>query len=192
MPLPGGAADKLGNIYEGHWTVFCMVDVMDEKADSIRLEPPGIDGIEFWLRRKERFEYHQVKRQTSGGGRWTISALEGKKIHVLSHFWKHLKNPDIFCVFVSTQDADELRELADRSRSATSFVEFENNFLSKKLSKNLDNLSQKWENCSKEEAYQALKSIEIETVGENFIVKAIESRLAALVEGDTKIGRAHV
>ena len=51
MPLPGGAADKVGIRYESLWTVNCMIDVMDESADSIRLEPPGEegDGIEFWL-----------------------------------------------------------------------------------------------------------------------------------------------
>jgi hypothetical protein len=49
MPLPGGATDKFGNRYEGRWTVFCMIDVMDERADAIRLEPPGEEGegIEF-------------------------------------------------------------------------------------------------------------------------------------------------
>ena len=41
MPLPGGAAEKFGNRYEGRWTVACLLDVMDEKSESIRLEPPG-------------------------------------------------------------------------------------------------------------------------------------------------------
>lgn len=40
MPLPGGASDKFGNRYEGRWTVAWMIAVMDESADSIRLEPP--------------------------------------------------------------------------------------------------------------------------------------------------------
>lgn len=55
MPLPGGDADKLGNRYEGRWTIACMIEVMDEEADSIRLEPPGFEGegVEFWLRKGE-------------------------------------------------------------------------------------------------------------------------------------------
>ena len=48
MPLPGGEADKLGNRYEGRWTVCRMIDVMDEKADYIELEKPGEDGFEFF------------------------------------------------------------------------------------------------------------------------------------------------
>jgi hypothetical protein len=74
MPLPGGPTDKFGNRYEGRWTVNCMVDVMDEQADSIRLEPPRVegDGVEFWIQRGDVREYHQVKRQHSASGRWTL------------------------------------------------------------------------------------------------------------------------
>ena len=65
MPIPGGAADKLGNSYEGLWTVGCLAMVLDEHANAIRLEPPGAEGegIEFWLRTRDSLEYHQVKRQ---------------------------------------------------------------------------------------------------------------------------------
>ncbi|MEG5054988.1 MULTISPECIES: hypothetical protein [unclassified Microcoleus] len=90
MTFAGGVADKLGNRYEGRWTVHCMIDVMEEKADSISLEPPGIDGIEFFLRRKSKLEYHQVKRQRSGRGRWTLSSLEDEQVKVLSNFWSSL------------------------------------------------------------------------------------------------------
>ena len=41
MPLPGGPTDKFGNRYEGRWTVLQMAEVLDERADSLRLEPPG-------------------------------------------------------------------------------------------------------------------------------------------------------
>ena len=79
MPLPGGAADKFGNRYEGRWTVLCMLEVLDGKADSIRLESPGIDAAEFWLKRSSRQEYHQVKRQIyrSGGSLRSQSSVCG-------------------------------------------------------------------------------------------------------------------
>ena len=44
MVLPGGSADKFGNLYEGRWTVRYLLDVMDEKYDSIRPEEPGAKG----------------------------------------------------------------------------------------------------------------------------------------------------
>ncbi|NJN62145.1 MAG: hypothetical protein HC795_11980 [Coleofasciculaceae cyanobacterium RL_1_1] len=88
MPLAGGASDKLGNRYEGRWTVRQIIDVLEEKADSIQLEKPGEDAFEFIVSRDGRKECHQVKRQNSKGVGWTLSALENKnpKITVLSDF----------------------------------------------------------------------------------------------------------
>ncbi|KST62263.1 NACHT domain-containing protein [Mastigocoleus testarum] len=186
MPLPGGAADKIGNRYEGRWTVYCMIDVMDEKADSIRLEKPGEDSFEFFVRKNGNLECHQVKCQKSGRGRWTLKALEDGKVQVLSDFWKSLSNPDVYCVFVSTQDADEFQELANRARDATSWTEFEDDYLNNTLSGHFDTLRQKWGNCSDIDAFEALKRVRVETVGEVFLVDTVDNRLATLVEGDPK------
>ncbi|WP_016953846.1 NACHT domain-containing NTPase [Anabaena sp. PCC 7108] len=187
MPLPGGATDKIGNRYEGRWTVYCMIDVMDEKADSIQLEKPGEDGFEFIVSRNGKLECHQVKRQKSGLGRWTISALQDDKVQVLSDFWTSLNNnPNVSCIFVSTQDANELTELANRARDAGDWEKFKSDFLNKDLSGKFNKLLQKWGNCSEIAAFYALKRVRVETVGENLLVEIIESRLAALVEGDSK------
>jgi hypothetical protein len=70
MPLPGGPTDKIGNRYEDAWTVYAMLEVMDERALAIRLEPPGEDGVEFWLRRHSALEHYQVKRQRCAGASW--------------------------------------------------------------------------------------------------------------------------
>lgn len=186
MPLPGGETDKIGNRYEGRWTVYCMIDVMDEKATSIRLEKPGEDAFEFFLSKNGNVEYHQVKRQRSGRGRWTLKALEDGQVQVLSDFWKILTNPEVICVFVSTQDADELGELAQRAKGAASWTEFERDFLNKTLSGNFDTLRQKWGNCSETAAFEALKRVKVVTFGEDVLIEAVENRIAALVEGDPK------
>lgn len=187
MTLPGGPTDKLGNRYEGWWTVFCMVEVMQEKADSIRLEPPGIDGIEFWLHRNGRFEYHQVKRQNSKLGRWPLSALESKnpKIEVLSAFWEYLKNPQVSCVFISSQDANELSILAERANGAASWQEFDQQFLKAQQKRtDFQKLCQSWGNCRQEQAFEALKRIEVKPFGEKPLLTTVESLLALLVEAD--------
>ncbi|MEA5574086.1 ATP-binding protein [Calothrix sp. UHCC 0171] len=186
MPLPGGETDKIGNRYEGRWTVYCILDVIDEKADSIRLEKPGEDAFEFFVSKNGNVECHQVKRQKSGRGRWTLSALEDKQVQVLSDFWKSLSNPEVICVFVSTQDADELGELAQRARSAASWTEFERDFLNKTQSGNFHTLRQKWGNCSEIAAFEALKRVKVVTFGEDVLVETVENRIAALVEGDPK------
>ena len=81
MPLPGGQTDKVGNRYESRWTVFALLEVLEGKFDSIRLEPPGFagDGVEFWLRKGSHVEYHQVKRQDVAEGRWTLNSLQQKQ-----------------------------------------------------------------------------------------------------------------
>ncbi|MCY7393821.1 MAG: hypothetical protein LH647_20680, partial [Leptolyngbyaceae cyanobacterium CAN_BIN12] len=147
MPLPGGATDKLGNRYEGRWTVSCMIDVMDEKAESIRLEKPGEDAFEFFLHRGNQLECHQVKRQKTGLGHWTLSALENSQVQVLSDFWRSLKDPNIRCFFVSTQDADQLNELTNHARNSVSWAEFDREFL--KSNQQTTNISKLCHLCAK-------------------------------------------
>jgi hypothetical protein len=42
MPLPGGPTDKLGNRYELWWTVQQLIRMLQGKAESIRIEDPGV------------------------------------------------------------------------------------------------------------------------------------------------------
>jgi hypothetical protein len=130
MPLPGGSADKFGNRFEGRWTTVFMTYVLNETACSIRLEPPVIEeeGVDFWLRRKDRFEFYQIKRQTSSSGYWTIPNLSHKK--VLQNFYIKLKSAEKdICVFMSTQDVHLLSEMVDRARRASCYEEFSDKFL---------------------------------------------------------------
>jgi hypothetical protein len=102
MPLPGGSAGKAGVHYEDKWTAHCALDVLRGRASSIRIEPPGHegDGIEFWIKRDDCIEYHQVKRQKESG-EWTVAALR----EVLKNFEVRLRDPAARCVFVSMQSA---------------------------------------------------------------------------------------
>ncbi|HAX79147.1 MAG TPA: hypothetical protein DCY88_25805 [Cyanobacteria bacterium UBA11372] len=192
MPLPGGATDKFGNRYEGRWTVFCMIEVMDENADAIRLEPPGTEGegVEFWLSKENSREYHQVKRQQSDSGRWTLAELENKDRKILSKFWNKLRNSTANCVFISSHAAFQLDELADRARRAASWKEFYQDFLKagqtkdSEILKNYQQLCRSWHNCPETEAYEALHRVRVETVSEDFLRTTVESRIAALVEND--------
>lgn len=190
MPLSGGAADKFGNRYEGRWTVTCMIDVMDERVDSIRLEPPGEEGegVEFWIAKGDSREYHQVKRQQSATGRWTLADL-GKK-EISSNFWKKLKIPTASCIFISSHAAFQLDELADRAKRAASWQEFNQEFLNAGQSKaseqlkNFQQLCRDWSNCSEIEAYEALERIGVRTIDEETLRTIVESRLFTLVDGE--------
>ncbi|GAB4373058.1 MAG: hypothetical protein Kow00121_15910 [Elainellaceae cyanobacterium] len=66
-------------------------------------------------------------------------------------------------------------------------MEFEQEFLkSSQQSTNFSKLCRIWGNCPQIKAYEALQRIRVETVGEEFLLNAIENRIAALVEGDPK------
>lgn len=186
MPLPGGATDKFGNRYEGIWTVRCMADVLAGRAESIRLEPPGADGegIEFWLKNGDSLQYHQVKRQNSPKGNWTIADLGNKG--VLGHFWDKLQDPLSSCVFVSTNSAFQLEELSDRSKRSASFIEFSREFIkAKSVYDAFAELRARWNDCSEQEAYLALQRIEVENIGERTLRSTAERELGVLIDGNT-------
>lgn len=185
MPLAGGAANKFGNRYEGRWTVACMLDVMDENADSIRLEPPGPEGqgFEFWITKQGVREYHQVKRQRSLGN-WTLNALKGEG--VLTNFAAKLhEDPTVHCVFVSAISAGQLAELSDRARDSTSWEEFNAVFLSAdQMRTNFDIVHKSHPTLPKQAIYEQLKRVHIRTLDESSLRTMIESRASTLVDGD--------
>ncbi|GHO65546.1 hypothetical protein KSC_044380 [Ktedonobacter sp. SOSP1-52] len=187
MPLPGGPADKFGNSYEGLWTVNSMIEIISGRALSICIEPlgPEGEGVEFWLqRRNENREYHQVKRQHSEDGRWTLSVLNNKM--VLPHFRKKLCGDSAAsCVFVSMHAAYQLDELADRARRSKSWREYRESCLQAEgWAKDFENLCFYWDRCSEQEAYEALQRIEVETISEKRLYRTVESHLDLLVERD--------
>lgn len=183
MPLPGGAADKAGNRYELMWTVLCMIDVMQERAGRIRIEPPGPegDGAEFILVRAGRLEHHQVKRQQAGKGHWNIRDMAG----VLDHARRKLADPGVSCLFVSMEAAGELRELHESAVAAVSFEEFKSAFLgaSTRLGP-FRNLCGVWSGCPEENAFALLPRIRAETISEVMLRDTVDGRLAPLVTGD--------
>ncbi len=185
MPLPGGPSDKFGNHFEAYWTVACMVDVMDEKAQTIRIEVPGTEGekAEFRLIREQTSEYHQVKRQNGSDGKWSLADLAS--MGILSAFWQKL-HADVAarCIFVSMDRAPELEELAERARGPVSWEEYEQEFLKAKTHKDaFSALRHYWGNCSGAEAYATLKRISGAGMHEDTLRSVILNRLAPLVEG---------
>src|SRR5579871_1331268 len=187
MPLPGGPADKFGNRYEGFWTVNSMVEIIAGHALSICIEPLGPEGagVEFWLQRTaDKREHHQVKRQHSEDGRWTLHILNS--MGVLAHFRKKLyEDPAATCVFVSMHAAYQLEELSDRARRAASWHKFRESCLAAAAwAEAFETFCAFWDGCSEQEAFEALQRIEVETISENRLRRTVESHLDLLVERD--------
>ncbi len=81
MPLTGGPADKAGDSFERRWTVFALLDLLEGRAQSIRIEVPGDDGAgaEFRLIVDDVSTWHQTKRQRDGGP-WTIANMANEGV----------------------------------------------------------------------------------------------------------------
>lgn len=111
--LPGGAADKLGNRYEGWWTLYRLADVLLGCASRLRLEPPGSQGVgvEFWVDEPSGRWCEQVKDAPAKGS-WTLRRLTTEA--VLPSLASHLSAGHHVRLVLSTP-ATELANLSDRA-----------------------------------------------------------------------------
>lgn len=119
----GGEADKFGLRYEGIWTVYHVLQVLDGSADSISVERPGElgEGVEFVVRRGSSTEVHQVKLQDGSNASWTPMGLQAKGI--LASAKSHAQRGRDFH-FVSTIPSPVMKKLANRAQHSIDFVDF--------------------------------------------------------------------
>lgn len=208
MPLAGGASEKYGNRYEGKWTAYCIAQVMAEEADSIHIEPPGPEGegCEFALQKGPITEYHQVKRQHSRSGEWSIAELFQKG--VLAHAYTKTQDPNARFVFVSTISAGLLSGLADYARSAASIFEFKEQFLKGEKTTAWSQLLREWHGQIQQEisihddmpavelqamhermAYERLQRVHVRTTDEDSLTEMVETKLRTMVRAESQTVR---
>lgn len=181
MPLPGGAADKYGNRYEGLWTVQCMIQILHGEYSYIFLEEPGEDTAEFRLMRSDGIsEQHQVKRQNGSQAYWRIKDLQNKGI--LQAFWDCTENPSQRYVFVSTDNVEGLTEILDRATKTSSSDIFLDQYLStsQKLRKIFAGIATHF-HTSYEETFSRIKRLNVETISEAQLRQKVEYGVKAFV-----------
>jgi len=131
MPRPGGESGKLGDQYEGDWTVDQLIDLCLGRATEICVEEVGIEagGVEFRLRNMGGTNlFHSVKRQRAEG-EWSLAELttpgsNGRSI--LGDLFKILQaDATAKCVFVSGTGANDLREACEVAAKCTTAHEFD-------------------------------------------------------------------
>lgn len=139
--------------------------------------------MEFWIDYPDRREYHQVKRQRSGEGRWTIGALQS--VGVLEAFYDKLQQGNAHCVFVSSHAAFTLEELADRARKAESFAEYERDFLSSETwHAHFDDLRRCWGDIDPDWVWRALVRVRAVTLSEPELASSNGLAAELLLEGE--------
>lgn len=123
-PRRGGESDKIGNRYEGFWTVARLLDVLAGATEWVRLEPLGDlgKGVEFVLKRSDGVvEAHQVKRQFESFNEWNVGKLTALGIWTSAQ--RHADS-DRDYHFVSMVPFRALQELTERVRNSNDYPSF--------------------------------------------------------------------
>ncbi len=165
--LPGGPADKAGNIHETLWGVVGMVSVLGGQANAIRIEEPGTDGAEFYLEKAAGHEHWQAKRQMLGQKTWSLQLLS--KEGILGFFRKRADAGES-CVFASISDAPELRGLSENASEAQDWPEFASKFLkADEWKKHFDDLKKHLGYRAREDVFKFLRKVRVEGARESTI-----------------------
>lgn len=185
MPLPGGDSDKIGNRFELRWTVRQFIRLLKGEADWIHLEPIGDAGekIEFQLGRADgRIEAHQVKRQQSGKGHWTIADLT--KIGVIDGLRKHAVDGGVIFVFMSTMAAKSLPDLVHRANGINGDLAAFQAALSIDLSGEFSELERRLGKVGSAQAFKALCNSDWKNQDEQGLADTVLALLSAYLTGD--------
>ncbi len=181
MTLPGGPAAKLGHRYEMWWTLSELVRMLRGETDSLRLEPPGEDDVEFIVRAGGAQEYHQAKR-SHRSGKWSVATLASAG--VLASIGKLLIGNCHRFVFVSGSDARELADLCEGAADAESFEEFGERFLrAEPRASSYERVLSKW-GCDRRDAWDALRRVDVRTTSEHELATKVDYGLSALFLGN--------
>jgi hypothetical protein len=182
MPRRGGAASKYGHRYEDRWTADCAMRVLSGEACAIELEGPNAEiGFEFSLATRAGDEFHQVKRQRSGEGRWTLAALA--EARVLQNFRERLSSPEAICVFASAHAAHPLDELIDEALKARTWPAFKRALASRlSLKGAFEELCRRWE-AEGAWSWEALRRVQVATSDERRLARQLTLQAQVLMDG---------
>ena len=181
MTLSGGAAAKLGLRYEKWWTLSELVRMLRSETDSLRPEPPSVDGVEFVVKAGRQQEFHQAKR-SHRSGHWTRATLASSG--VLKNIGKLLIGNSHRFVFVSGSDARELADICEAAAGAESFEEFKAQFLgAASRASSYEEVQKEW-NCDGRDAWDVLRRVDVRTTSEHELVTKVDWGLSALFLGN--------
>ena len=185
MPRTGGESDKLGNRYEGLWTVDAALDLLDGNYTDLTVEAVGDEaaGVEFVRTTRSGVrEYHSIKRQQARGN-WTLSLLTrrgptGRSI-LSDLIAKARAGSD--AVFSSGTSATELKELVERAQASESFEEFHRRIAdSARLSEQF--VKYLVPQCDDERAaWTALQRLDVRTTDESTLIQVVERRVDSML-----------
>ena len=155
MARAGGESDKIGNTYEGAWTIHYMLLLLAGRAKAITVEDIGekAEGSEFTLTSLHHGdEAHQVKRKQRNAQGWSLQQLRNKDVLEAA---RHQVQQGRQFHFVSKIPAPKLDELSDRARRSANVEAFLADWLTEGLRGDFSSLSEEY--GSDQVAWQTLR-----------------------------------
>ncbi|WP_139373032.1 hypothetical protein [Prosthecobacter debontii] len=188
--LRGEEALKDGISLEFTWTVRHFLEVMDERADWIRLGGlPGESGVDFILGIGDREEHHQVKRAFGSRSEWTMANLDAQD--VLSDFKNRSMDPNARCHFVSTIPAVQLGYLAERARRSENSALFKEHYITGDYKAWYQELLKRWA-LDEQDCWERLQRISTRHADEKEVESSCLHILKYLVDGDAVDAHTHL
>jgi hypothetical protein len=184
--LEGGIADKVGNEFEMLWTVVQVLRVLRGQAREIRIEPfnEAANGLEFRVSTGAVDEWHQCKRQQTGGN-WTIRGLS--TLGVLQAFAGKLSQTNSECVLISSDPAPAFEKLIEKAHLAELAEDFYGEGgVGKSDREALDQLSGGWPQNSTD-IFQWLKRCRVEVSSSDSLIRRIEDISELLFTTDASL-----
>jgi hypothetical protein len=178
-PRSGGEADKIGNRYEGAWTIRHALYCVHDPEPSLTVEAIERDvaeGAEFAFMSHGVTQVYQVKRQPANRNSWSIKALAG--LGVFSSAATHVAAGRQYR-FASMISCGPLRELAERARKSTDLSVFTQSWLTEELRPAFDQLSAAEILGSAEAAWTTLRGMWLEVHDETDVIH-VNAMLAEL------------
>lgn len=188
--LAGGLGDKLGNRYEGRWTVACLGSLLKDEWENIDLEPYDGFKIEFHARRRDGVvEHHQAKRSAPGGGSWTRRKLDREGLlDAIDRWTKH----DGEFVLISGSPVDpELDGLVIEARKSVDAQSFLASLPDAQMAE-FRGFQKDMGDVSDERGWQALQRVTFRHVDETTLADLAAAGIALSVDGDSASAIAHL
>ena len=186
--MPGGAADKAGNLNEHLWTALRLAEMLQGKARRIRLEPIGEagTGIEFELVDDEGVAW--VEQVKSGTATWTPRRLRAEG--VLADAKLQVERGRRFRFVALGAGAVAFDTLTGRSRQSTTGDEFVAS-LSQEDKSALDVIAEVW-NMTSDEAWSLLRGIYVKHHTIDDLRMIVDANLRLLYTDDPDLIRGEL
>ena len=180
--LAGGISDKLGNRYEGRWTIACLASMLQDDWQYIDLEPYDGYKIEFTARRHDGLdEHHQAKRSAPRGGSWTRVKLEREGLLAAMDRWTE-SGHEFVLVSASPPDPD-LANLATQARMGIDGQSFVASLSAERVAE-LRGLQKSLPGMSDDRAREMFSRIFFRQADEETLLDVAAARLALVMEGE--------